>query len=73
MTEDESAPLLDFFHEHVRNPNFTFRWSWTKGSLLFWDNRVTNHFAINDYQGYRREMHRVQIEGERPFGPALAA
>ena len=71
MTEEESKPLLDFFHEHVRNPNFTFRWTWSKGALLFWDNRVTNHFAINDYSGWRREMHRVQAEGERPFGPAL--
>jgi taurine dioxygenase len=71
MTEGESQPLMAFFHEHVRNPNFTFRWSWSPHSLLFWDNRVTNHFAINDYQGHRREMHRVQIEGERPFGPAL--
>jgi taurine dioxygenase len=71
MTEEESKPLLDFFHEHVRNPNFTFRWSWTQYALLFWDNRVTNHFAINDYAGFRREMHRVQAEGERPYGPAL--
>jgi taurine dioxygenase len=71
MTEDESKPLLEFFFEHVRNPNFSFRWNWAPGSLIFWDNRCTNHFAINDYRGYRREMHRVQIEGERPFGPAM--
>ncbi|MGE3978844.1 MAG: TauD/TfdA dioxygenase family protein [Nitrospira sp.] len=71
MTEAESGPLLDFFRVHAANPNFVFRWQWTKDSLLFWDNRVTNHFAVNDYQGHRREMYRVQVEGERPFGPAV--
>jgi len=71
MTEEESKPLLAFFHQHAVNPNFTCRWRWDVRSLLFWDNRCNMHFAINDYRGHRREMHRVQVAGERPFGPAL--
>ena len=36
---------------------------WRAGSLAFWDNRSTWHFAVNDYQGERRLLHRITIEG----------
>lgn len=71
MTPEESKPLLDFLYQHVSHPGFTCRFRWKKGSLAMWDNRATQHFALNDYQGFRREMHRVQIGGERPYGPAM--
>ncbi|WP_313808406.1 TauD/TfdA family dioxygenase [Sphingobium sp.] len=71
MTEAESQPLFDFFLEHARRPEFTCRFRYRKGTLGFWDNRCTQHFAVNDYGGWRREMHRVQIGGDRPYGPAM--
>jgi len=66
MTEEESAPLLDFLCRHAVRPEFTCRFRWHKNSIAFWDNRCVQHNAINDYQGQRRVMHRVTIEGERP-------
>jgi len=66
MTEAESAPLLEYLWEHAVRPEFTCRFRWQKGSIAFWDNRCTQHNAINDYNGQRRIMHRVTIEGERP-------
>lgn len=69
MTAQESRPLLDFLHEHAARPEFTCRFRWTPGALALLDNRCTQHFAINDYPGYRRIMHRVMFGGERPVGP----
>jgi taurine dioxygenase len=66
MTEEESAPILDFLFEHQVRPEFTCRFSWRAGSLAFWDNRAAQHNPVNDYQGYRRIMRRITLAGDRP-------
>jgi taurine dioxygenase len=71
MTVAESKPLLDFLNAHVTRPEFTCRFRWRKGSLTIMDNRCTEHYAINDYAGFRRHMLRVEMNGQRPFGPAM--
>jgi len=67
MTREESAPILDYLFKHAGRPEFTCRFHWRPGSLTVWDNRCAQHNAINDYHGQRRVMHRVTIEGARPF------
>ncbi len=62
-TEDESRPLLSYLYTHAARPEFTCRFQWREGSLAFWDNRATWHYALNDYQGERRLLHRITIEG----------
>lgn len=66
MTVEESAPLLNFLFQHQIQPQFTCRFVWRPGSLAFWDNRASQHNAINDYNGHRRVMHRITLEGDRP-------
>jgi taurine dioxygenase len=66
MTEEESAPLLEFLFRHQVKPEFTCRFAWQVGSLAFWDNRCTQHNPINDYHGHRRVMHRITLAGDRP-------
>ena len=66
MTEAESRPLIDFLMQHASRPEFTCRFRWTSGSLAFWDNRCTMHFAINDYPAETRIMHRVTVCGDTP-------
>jgi taurine dioxygenase len=62
-TAEESQPLLRFLYQHAARPEFACRLQWQKGSLALWDNRSTWHYALNDYQGERRLMHRITIEG----------
>ncbi len=62
-TAAESKPLLDFLYAHAARPEFQTRFRWREGSIAFWDNRATWHFAINDYHGERRLMHRITVEG----------
>ncbi len=66
MSREESLPLLSQLVQHATRPEFCCRFRWQKGSLAFWDNRCTMHYACNDYQGYRREMHRITVAGQRP-------
>jgi len=66
MTKAESAPLLSYLFDHATRPEFTCRFSWTPGSVAFWDNRCLKHIAVNDYHGHRRDMRRVQLAGDRP-------
>ena len=62
-TAAESKPLLDYLYAHAVQLEHTTRFQWAPGSIAFWDNRCTWHYALNDYHGARREMHRITIEG----------
>jgi taurine dioxygenase len=62
-SSEESKPLLEYLYRHAARPEFTCRFHWEEGSIAFWDNRATWHYALNDYQGERRLMHRITLEG----------
>lgn len=64
--KDQSDALLQEVHRHAVNESLTWRLKWAKGMLAIWDNRTTQHFAVNDYHGYRREMVRTSVKGAPP-------
>jgi taurine dioxygenase len=65
LSRSESDALLAFLYQHLSQPEFVCRFNWATHSLAFWDNRCTQHFAVNDYTSLR-VMHRVTVCGDRP-------
>ncbi|MCG8909272.1 MULTISPECIES: taurine dioxygenase [unclassified Pseudomonas] len=63
----ESRAILDLLFAHFARPEFTVRWRWRENDVAFWDNRVTQHYAVDDYRPQRRVMHRATILGDKPF------
>ena len=66
MSEEESRPLIDFLQAHQSRPEFTCRVRWQPGTLTIWDNRCTQHSAVNDYHGQRRRMRRLTVGAHTP-------
>ncbi|WP_018150108.1 taurine dioxygenase [Leeia oryzae] len=67
LPEAESRAILQFLYQHVAKANFTVRWRWQPNDVVFWDNRITQHIAVDDYLPHRRIMHRATILGDKPF------
>lgn len=63
LSETASADLLSRLYAHAMKPEHAYRFKWQPGSVAFWDNRSTWHWAMNDYHGHKRLMHRITIEG----------
>jgi taurine dioxygenase len=66
VSDIESQHVLQMLHEHIKRPEFQVRFRWRPKSLAIWDNRCTQHHALDDY-GELRRMRRVQIGGSTPI------
>ena len=66
MTDEESASLLNFLFTHQVKPELTCRFVWDSNAIAFWDNRCVQHNPVNDYHGFRRIMHRITLQGDKP-------
>jgi taurine dioxygenase len=67
LKERESDALLAFLYAHAGRPEFIIRWQWNVDDVAFWDNRITQHYAVADYLPERRVMHRATVIGDRPY------
>ncbi|AJZ84297.1 TauD/TfdA family dioxygenase [Streptomyces antimycoticus] len=67
MERAESDRLLSFLCRQAHVPEYQVRFHWQPGDIAFWDNRATQHYAVNDYAPHRRVAERVAIEGDQPF------
>lgn len=67
-TSDASAALLKTFQDYILKPENVVRWRWRPGDLVMWDNRATQHYAVNDYGDAPRLMQRLTVAGGIPIG-----
>jgi taurine dioxygenase len=65
LSHKESTVLLEFLTSWVTRPQFTVRYHWTEGTIAMWDNRCTQHYVLNDFEG-DRVIQRVTIMGDHP-------
>ncbi|CAH2916678.1 MAG: Aliphatic sulfate esters (C4-C12 chain lengths) dioxygenase (EC [uncultured Paraburkholderia sp.] len=68
LSTQESTALLQVLHEHIMRLENTVRWQWAEGDVAIWDNRATQHYAINDYGDSRRVVRRATVQGDVPVG-----
>lgn len=54
------------YQDVITKPEHTVRWNWQVGDLVIWDNRATQHYAVNDYGAAERRVRRVTVVGEIP-------
>jgi alpha-ketoglutarate-dependent taurine dioxygenase len=71
LSKHESAAVLDMLYRHCQQPELTCRFRWAPGSVAFWDNRATLHYALDDYGEAIRIANRVTLKGDVPYGPAM--
>ena len=67
MERTEAVELLNSLHAHTTDATITYRHRWRPGDVVVWDNRSTQHLAVNDYAGFRRELTRTTVQGEIPI------
>ncbi|MFT5504176.1 MAG: taurine dioxygenase [Gammaproteobacteria bacterium] len=66
LSKPDSQLLLQTIYQHCTRPEFSCRLRWQLGTLVVWDNRTTMHYAVNDYDGYRRCLYRTTTQGIQP-------
>lgn len=62
----DSRRLFDILQDHVTRLENTVRWRWRQGDVAIWDNRATQHYAVDDYGDQHRVMRRVTLDGDVP-------
>lgn len=66
LSNEDSRALFKLLQDHVTRLENTVRWRWKAGEVAIWDNRATQHYAVDDYGDQRRVMRRVTLAGDVP-------
>ena len=67
LDSQESNALFELLQRRITLPENTIRWTWQPGDVAIWDNRATQHRAVDDYDDQYRLMHRVTLMGDVPL------
>jgi alpha-ketoglutarate-dependent taurine dioxygenase len=68
LSNTESRDILRLLQAYVTRPENTVRWQWAPGDVVLWDNRITQHYAPDDYDDLPRRLERVTVAGDVPIG-----
>lgn len=68
LNSREFTALNYLFQQRITAPENQVRWSWQPGDVAVWDNRATQHYAVNDYGQADRQLERVTVAGDVPVG-----
>jgi len=68
VSNNDSKQLIRLFHDRITHVDNTVRWRWQAGDVVIWDNRATQHIAINDYGDAERIVRRTTVAGDVPYG-----
>ncbi|MEU9480199.1 TauD/TfdA family dioxygenase [Streptomyces sp. NPDC048191] len=68
LPSGDSADLLRILQSYVTRPENVLRWTWSPGQLLIFDNRITQHYGVDNYDDHPRRLHRVTVAGDVPVG-----
>ena len=68
LSVSESRKILDLLQSYVTRPQNILRWHWSPNQLVLFDNRITQHYAVDNYDGLPRRLNRVTVAGDIPFG-----
>lgn len=68
LSSGESVDLLRIFQSYVTRPENILRWTWSPDQLLIFDNRITQHYGVDNYDGHPRRLNRVTVAGDVPVG-----
>ena len=66
FNSSDSCKLFEILQSHITRAENTVRWGWRAGDVAIWDNRATQHYAIDDYGTQHRVVRRVTIQGDVP-------
>jgi len=68
LSAGESRDILRLLQHYVTRPENVLRVSWEPGQLVLFDNRITQHYAIDNYDDLPRRLNRVTVAGDIPVG-----
>jgi taurine dioxygenase len=68
LSSGESRDILRLLQSYVTRPENILRWRWAPGQLVLFDNRITQHYAVDNYDDQPRLLHRVTVAGDVPVG-----
>lgn len=66
LSKTDSGKIYEVLQSYVTAPENTVRWRWRQGDVAIWDNRATQHYAVNDYGDQHRVVRRVTVDGDVP-------